>query len=78
MTRERNKIYPSIREAKRLKRQVKIFVTENMPERSHNRYCWAWEESADKKVFGSANTIDEIKRRSSNMFPDSEIILLFR
>lgn len=52
--------------------QVEIFV------KKHNSgYYWAWKESADKKVFGGASTISEIKRRAARLFPNSEIILSF-
>ena len=39
------------------------------------RYLWAWKESADKKVFGVAATVDEIKKSARNMFPNKEIVL---
>ena len=38
-------------------------------------YLWAWKESAAKKVFGVAATVDEIKKSAKNMFPDKEIVL---
>lgn len=43
---------------------------------SGNKYIWAWKESADKKVFGTAATVEEITRRAMRMFPGKEIVLL--
>lgn len=43
---------------------------------SGNKYLWAWKESADKKVFGVAATVEEIKQRAKRMFPGKEIVLL--
>lgn len=78
MSREQTTICPSEREAQSLeqKTQVEIFVKENEPKHGRSKYRWAWKESADKKVFGGASTIAEIKRRSARVFPDSEIVLL--
>lgn len=41
------------------------------------KYLWAWRESADKKVFGTANSIEEIKRRARRFFPKEELVYTF-
>lgn len=79
MKRKRAAMCPSDQEAQsqEQKTKVEIFVKENEPNCGRRRYRWAWKESAEKKVFGCAATIEEIKRRSARMFPDSEIVLLY-
>lgn len=41
------------------------------------KYLWAWRESADKKVFGTANSIEEIKRRACKFFPNDSLVYTF-
>lgn len=52
---------------------MKIYIKK---ESGKSKYLWAWKESADKKVFGVAATVEEITRRAKRMFPGKEIVLL--
>lgn len=53
---------------------VKIFFKKKKSDKTE--YLWAWKESADKKVFGVATTIEEITKRAQRMFPTKKIVLL--
>lgn len=56
------------------KDSIKI-VAEKNKLNGKDGYRWAWKESADKKVYGIATSIDEITRRAKRMFPDMDIEL---
>jgi hypothetical protein len=53
---------------------MKIYVKKN---RTPHGLCWAWEESMKVKIWGIANTLEEIKIRASKKFAiDKESIEL--
>lgn len=43
--------------------------------RKRSRYTWAWRESAEKGVFGCADSLEEIKTRAERMFPGTKLVL---
>lgn len=53
--------------------KVDIIVISNRS--SQSRYTWAWRESAEKGVFGCADSLDEIKTRAERMFPGVKLVL---